>query len=482
MEDLQVIETTSGRQFKPWASREDVQAIKQETVQAVVQAVQDPASITAITSEIASGKQAIAAAINAKGVQDVSPTDSFDKLAQDIQSIQQKTININSQDWYGAQIGAGGDLWDLYSILAQMKNQWLGTSLYKALIVCGFNKGYDSLQLQGADAYYTCDGDYYETSTPLHTWHDSDNGKLNRWVCFLYSSEGARLDITNTAISPRSMYIGGHIGTIEYFVNGRLEELVCGIETTDKIDNFFSKNFTQNWNSSCIIRNVGNMTYIDGNPSSAVAFSSSQVNNVLDVENACVLSTQARIGLGNTGIVTSKALFIKIKGVKNCILVVNTSVVKSNNIDTTDIEIYDTDNITNSYTLGGYQYLISVPASSKLKRIFAPDLNYFNGFFVDNTAVDLIDLTVGSMNSKLYINAWNPTNVLADPDKTATLIDNIKNHILARVSDATGGTQLVFTVSTNMYNAIANENIEWQGETMTLADAFLTKNWLFAGA
>ena len=86
------------------------------------------------------------------------------------------------------------------------------------------------------------------------------------------------------------------------------------------------------------------------------------------------------------------------------------------------------------------------------------------------------------METNFYCRFWNPSNVLADADKTAQLIDNIKNHILARVSDATGGTQLVFTVSTDMYNAIASETITWQDQTMTLADAFLTKNWLLAGA
>ena len=92
MEELQVIETTSGRQFKPWASREDVQAIKQETVQAVVQAVQDPASVTAVTSEIASGKAAIASAINAKGGE-ASATESFSELADDI------TYTISGEDF-----------------------------------------------------------------------------------------------------------------------------------------------------------------------------------------------------------------------------------------------------------------------------------------------------------------------------------------------------------------------------------------------
>lgn len=75
MEELQVIETTTGRQFKPWASKEDVQA-----------AVQDPASVTGIASEIASGKQAIASAINAKGGT-ASAIDSFAELAQAVEDI-----------------------------------------------------------------------------------------------------------------------------------------------------------------------------------------------------------------------------------------------------------------------------------------------------------------------------------------------------------------------------------------------------------
>lgn len=71
MEELQVIETTSGRQFKPWATKEDVQ---------------DPASVTALASEIAGGKQTIAQAINAKGGT-ASVTESFNELAQDIEDI-----------------------------------------------------------------------------------------------------------------------------------------------------------------------------------------------------------------------------------------------------------------------------------------------------------------------------------------------------------------------------------------------------------
>ena len=93
MEELQVIETTSGRQFKPWASKEEVQAIGQ----AVVQAVLDPASVTAIASEIAGGKAAIASAINAKGGT-ADPLASFQQLADDV-------VNLNdSFITYGVEV------------------------------------------------------------------------------------------------------------------------------------------------------------------------------------------------------------------------------------------------------------------------------------------------------------------------------------------------------------------------------------------
>ena len=75
MEELQAIETTSGRQFKPWVDADKLQEI-----------VSDPASVTAITSEIASGKQAIAQAINAKGGT-ASATESFTELAEAVEEI-----------------------------------------------------------------------------------------------------------------------------------------------------------------------------------------------------------------------------------------------------------------------------------------------------------------------------------------------------------------------------------------------------------
>lgn len=435
------------------------------------------------------GKIELAENITAKGIP-ASATETLPELAGKVSDIQQRSIDIISSNWYGAQIGAGGDIWDLYSVLAEMKNRWIGTDQYAALIVCGFDKGYDSLQLSGADAYYTCDGDFYGVASTVHIWHDNENGKTNRWVCYLYIKSGANLNIMDTDTSPRSMYIGGHIGKIEYFVNGRLEEFVCGIEDTDIVDFFYSKNFTQAWNRTCVIRNVGRLLYT---PSSAYsdniysALSLSGVSNVLDIASVKTDYTERRV---SQSVIISSAKYIRVKGINNIILYWNNGIISASNA-TVIVEINDISNVSWNGNAGGNGGLIVFPSDKDLsiRSIYIDGLNSFNQEILQSDLgdypirpINLIDLIVGAFSTNLRCKKWDPTNVLVDATKKAQLIDNIKNHILARVSDRIGLSQLVFTISTNMYNNIASEQIEWQGETMSLADAFLTKNWLLAGA
>lgn len=410
------------------------------------------------------GKTELAANINAKGVQ-ASASETLPELAQKVAQIAQETTIYDGADSYGKQIGADGSLWDLYQVLADMKTRFLGTGDYAALIVCEYYKGYDSLVLQGADGYYTCDGDYYDYASPTHVWHDADNGKANRWVAFLYRDDGARLDITNTAISPRSIYIGGHIGTIEYFVNGRLTELVCGVEETDVVDNLLLSNYTQAWNNTCVVRNVK-----AGNTSGVAFYIRNNVSLILETESDINITGNA---------LNATAQYITWKGIKK-IKTNGYAFELSNTIGFSIPDIEELDAYNNIIIK------IAHGTGSNLSYINAPKLRKQGiGSLVQHyssTTYNLIDVIVGVMETNLNCKDWNPTNVLADATKKAQLIDNIKNHILARVSDVTGGTQLVFTVSTNMYNNIASEQIEWQGETMSLADAFLTKNWLLAGA
>lgn len=416
------------------------------------------------------GKVELAENLEFKGVQ-ASASETLPTLAAKVRDIAQTTTEIVGGEMYGAQLfgdanPAQSPLWNLYDVLAEMKTRFMGAGQYAALIVCEYYKGYDSLQLQGADAYYTCDGDLYETSMPLHVWHDADNGRTNRWVCFLFATDGARLNITNTAISPRSMYIGGHIGTIEYFVNGRLTDLVCGVEDTDVVDNFLPNSYSQSFNRTAIIRNIKNISkFVVNNNGGTVIIDG--LGEVVQSNNASTINTDATSLFVSAESITCTAGY-------DAILLSNT--------DNVSVRINGNASIQNTI----YGGLISLSGNYKTYLTEVIKADGFTGGRIINfgnncNLTKLIDLEVGALKNNLSLALWIP-DYLDNAGKKAQLIENIKNHILARVSDATGGTQLVFTVSTNMYNAIASEQIEWQGETMTLADAFLTKNWRLAGA
>lgn len=426
------------------------------------------------------GKVQLAENITAKGVQ-ASATETLPELSEKVGAIAQTQTILEGGEVMAAQQFGDGALWNLYQVLADMKTRFMGNGDYAALIVCEYYKGYDSLHLQGADAYYTCDGDLYEYASPNHIWHDSDNGKMNRWVAFLYRNEGARLDITNTAISPRSMYIGGHIGIIEYFVNGRLTELVCGVEETDIVDNLLNKGFSQEWGRNLIIRGIRELTK-DGTTNGLVVNS----NGLVYIENAY---DGANVYCKNV-VSCPNADSVILKGEKTRTLYGYSCYILNIGANTKQVKFDGLKEYVTNQTIGSTNLIagdmsgLHVLDMRDIKVIRALSEGYggMNIFARNANTANLADIWVGELAQNLRLWGWNPTNVLADPDKKAQLIENIKNHILARVSDATGGTQLVFTVSTNMYNSIANEQIEWQGETMSLADAFLTKNWLLAGA
>lgn len=85
--------------------------------------------------------------------------------------------------------------------------------------------------------------------------------------------------------------------------------------------------------------------------------------------------------------------------------------------------------------------------------------------------VNLIDVEFADgMSSNISLNKWNPTNVIADSAKLATLNANIRNHIAAKVAD--GNNSLTFTISNNLYNNLEQSTI----------DAFTAKHWIVAGA
>ena len=58
----------------------------------------------------------------------------------------------------------------------------------------------------------------------------------------------------------------------------------------------------------------------------------------------------------------------------------------------------------------------------------------------------------------LNMSQWNPTNVLADADKTTTFLQNFLEHICQRLANRTGQTKLTLTLSAAVYTAIMTDN------------------------
>ena len=74
---------------------------------------------------------------------------------------------------------------------------------------------------------------------------------------------------------------------------------------------------------------------------------------------------------------------------------------------------------------------------------------------------NLIDIEVGCYrpcDKSLNLKFWNPTNVLADADKTATFLQNFLEHICQRLANRTGQTKLTLTLSADVYTAIMTDN------------------------
>jgi hypothetical protein len=468
-------------------------------------------------------KAEIAAAINAKGVPS-SESDTFNAMSTKIRQIPQN-VNTGLSD-FDQMVAPSPYIWNVYTVAEDLMKNELPDYLpaymesYKSrygtnsFFVGEYYRGYDSLELTGADGYLTHDGDFYtiadgtvthtlpdgtvETysdTTIIHTWHDTEMTQCNRWVAFFYLNDAYSFTNKTSSICPRrvalcgtcnSFIVSGEnrltdvwvIGTLGHFEGGTTGDSWNPAQVIQNYREHSSGTFFQIRNNtirSCILTDLETITggnilrhYADYSSSlSTVSVPKLKVLSGGAIISSEPLQALVYVSVGLTELNGGRVVEKKASAYINNNLVIYAPFLKIWRSG----YLYKTDYMS----VGGYNAGI---------KSYITDLEeiYLGNDLIPAGAKSMIDFTVGKMRTDLDCRFWNPTDVLSDPDKTATLIDNIKNHILARVSDATGGTQLVFKVSTNMYNAIANETIEWQGETMTLADAFLTKNWLFAGA
>ena len=88
----------------------------------------------------------------------------------------------------------------------------------------------------------------------------------------------------------------------------------------------------------------------------------------------------------------------------------------------------------------------------KLEHDFNAAYGSYENNFVDSTS-NLVDFEIGAGTAiSLHLNWWKPTNVLADADKTATFLQNFRDHIALRLTDQ--GSGLTLTLSQAVRNAI----------------------------
>lgn len=203
------------------------------------------------------GKPALAQAITDKGVT-TQPTDSLATMADKVMQISQDSYTIDGGEMYAKQLFGSletPNYWNLYEVMASLLSDGRFVN-YGGILLAEYYKGYDSIALSGAGAgggYVTSDGQYYTEDT-THYWNDDLDGKGNRWVAYLFATEGHGFQITNTNTSPRSIHIGRHVGVIESLVNGRISEIV--VTDGNKLDDFKTGTFTQNWGNRICIRGL----------------------------------------------------------------------------------------------------------------------------------------------------------------------------------------------------------------------------------
>ena len=226
------------------------------------------APLTALDSDIAAGKQALATAITAKGVT-TAATDTMVQMADNVSQIAQSSIEVDGGDMYAKQLFGSlttPNYWNLYEVMAQLLSDGRLVN-YGGILLAEYYKGYDSLALSGAGAggaYVVSDKDsngnfIMYTNDTTHTWDTNDDGKGNRWVAYCFADAGHEFVISDTNTSPRSIYIGRHVGVIRSTVATRISEIVC--TDGNVVDDIRLGGFTNNFGKRTVVRNIENHNY-----------------------------------------------------------------------------------------------------------------------------------------------------------------------------------------------------------------------------
>ena len=515
----------------PTATLTDTQAY----AQAAAEAAQ---SLIAVDADIFAGKQALATNISAKGV----PTSVSDALATMATKVLQIPQQLNTGiSEFEQMIAPSPYMWNVYTVATDLMKDTLPNYIpsymsggiytqyraYNAFFVGEYYLGYDTLELEGAEGYLTCDGHFYTITgevgsrvvthtlpdgtvetyaaeTIVHTWADGASGYCNRWVGFFYLTNAYSFTNTTSEICPRRVALCGDC--LSFIISG--VSRIVDIWVIGTLGHFEGGSGGGAWNPSQSVENykehtsgvffprVSLLSLIMPDLESlsaglfSIATSAGQnfYADYLSLPNLKTLTTRALYFLNQNSRPPVYILLQSLQTLSVPIITLNDQIsnaAMSGNMTVVanSLEVLNITGVGGGYSgatgiLNAYNNCLrgSIRIILKsLKRITRGYIIREYGTYRNNFT-GVIDIEVGAMETNLDIRGWHNTTVSQE------LLNNIRDHILAKVSDRTDLSQLTFTVGSDMFSAISGENIEWQGQTMTLADAFLTKNWLLAGA
>ena len=451
--------------------------------------------------EVQKGKESLATAITNKGVP-CSTEDSIDMMAEKVSLIHQEH-NLDGESVTGNAIFPTEYMWN---IITEAYAHQRGD--YSSLILCEYLKeNISTINLNGADAYYTSDGDFYSEAV-IHKWHDN-NDKVNRYVIYYFKNSGIDFNIAD--ISPLRLVVLGSVGVISYAIQSTTTDMYILGEVKDII-----QSVVQGISAQVVNR------YNIKEHSNGVMFNRIKNTHTINlfvekITGGSVLtiggSASAPIRDANENV---RVLNIHTNEVSSCTIVNG----DNNQINTFEsqllyINIYGAKKISNSYIFGGSatrydqrdQALIEVNMPdveefinskvttsqwqkylNQLKKIYMPKCISLSGSMIINGALAnscptiLEDIEVGELISSINLQGWNPTTLLASPADTLRLIENVKNHIANKVSDRTGQSALTATfgfrsVVASYSAGTSEQNAEIQTAWIECVNIFNSKNW-----
>lgn len=223
--------------------------------------------ISDLAIEVQKGKQELVDALAMKNVYS-STSETLSALASDVRSITQSPITIDGGEMYEKQLFGSletPNYWNLYTILNNLLSD--GRLLtYGGIVLAEYENVYDSIPLAGAGAggaYVVSELDiagafkmYTEDIT--HTWDTKLDLKGNRWVAYCFSSEYHDFQITDSNISPISIFVGRKVGTISFLVNNKISDIV--VPDGNILKSINTGTFTTEIGPEIILRNLDTIT------------------------------------------------------------------------------------------------------------------------------------------------------------------------------------------------------------------------------